>query len=74
MKVQMIVTMGEGWPAAGGTIDLADDIAAELIERGDAKVPGATPKPAETAVLADGDDTAVVKRKPGRPRKAADAS
>lgn len=61
---------GGPWPPIGGTIELPDHVAAELIADGRAEE--ATPEPVvETAVLADGEETAVVKRGPGRPRKAA---
>lgn len=71
MLVRMLVNYGENWPAAGDTIDLADAIAQELLERGEA-VAAKAPKVTETATLDDAPETATVKR--GRPRKAAGAS
>ena len=73
MKVRMLINMGEHWPEVGATIDLDDNTAQELIERGDA-VEATGRKTAETTTLADALETAAAKRKPGRPRKAPDAS
>lgn len=68
MLVRMLVAYGESWPEAGGTIDLADHLAQELIERGEA-VDADTPQ-VETATI-DGVTETAVKRGPGRPRKVA---
>ena len=71
MNVRMLVTYGEGWPLAGETTDLDDNLAAELIERGEAEpATGKAPK-IETAAINGATETAV-KRGPGRPRKAAE--
>lgn len=70
MHVRMLVTYGEGWPLAGETADLDDNLATELIERGEAEpATGKAPK-VETASV-DGATETAVKRGPGRPRKAA---
>lgn len=60
---------GGPWPPVGGTIELPDHVAVELIADGRAEE--ASPEPVtETATMEPVTETAV-KRGPGRPRKAA---
>lgn len=66
MLVRMLVDNGGEWPSIGGTIDLPDTLALELIEHGEATRPD-EPQ-VETATVDAAVDTAV--RKPARPRKA----
>jgi hypothetical protein len=76
MRVRMLVNMtgtidGKEWPERGGTIELADHVAADMVANryaepcdDDARDAGA---PIETAVVNPVQETAT--RKPGRPRK-----
>lgn len=71
MLVRMLVDNSGEWPPIGGTIELRDDIALELIERGEAVDPNAEPAPKVETASVDGATETAVKRGPGRPRKAA---
>lgn len=74
MKVRMLVEIsgtrdGEEWPKRGGTIDVPEPEAQDLIANKFAEIAADEPV-IETAAVAPATETAA--RKPGRPRKTAE--
>lgn len=66
MRAQISGTRnGEDWPAKGGTIDVPDDEAAQLIGQGMA-VPAAADEEVEAAADGTSTETATVKNTPAK--------